>query len=129
MTWSMLRWLRPASVVVLAAGAAAFAGDPKTEDFAAVAESLRRAIADLTDTFGGAYPKGTEYARRLDRLERRFRQTVLPRETEALLSRLRSLQREALAANPLLSAHPILFAVRPQYRPDHHNTATMFQTG
>ena len=32
-------------------------------------------------------------------------------------------------ANPLLTAQPILFVVRPQYLPDHHNTETMFQTG
>ena len=29
----------------------------------------------------------------------------------------------------LLRASPIVFVVRPQYKPDHHNTATMFQTG
>ncbi|HUT13949.1 MAG TPA: hypothetical protein VMY42_25895 [Thermoguttaceae bacterium] len=33
------------------------------------------------------------------------------------------------AANPLVRAHPIVFVVRGQYRSDHHNTATMFQTG
>ena len=37
--------------------------------------------------------------------------------------------REAMAANPLLAERPILFVVRQQYRRDHHNTATMFQTG
>ena len=36
---------------------------------------------------------------------------------------------EALLANPLVSGSPILFVVRHQYRPDHHNTETMFQTG
>ena len=34
-----------------------------------------------------------------------------------------------LLADPLLRAHPILFVTRPQYKSDHHNTATMFQTG
>ncbi len=33
------------------------------------------------------------------------------------------------ALDPVVTAHPILFVVRPQYRKDHHNTATMFQTG
>ena len=28
-----------------------------------------------------------------------------------------------------LNAHPILFVSRPQYKPDHHNTETMFQVG
>ncbi len=32
-------------------------------------------------------------------------------------------------SNPLLTAHPIVFVVRSQYLPDHHNTETMFQTG
>ena len=40
-----------------------------------------------------------------------------------------SLRREALVANPLVSGQPLLFVVRRQYRPDHHNTETMFQTG
>nr|HPM83650.1 hypothetical protein [Candidatus Anammoximicrobium sp.] len=40
-----------------------------------------------------------------------------------------SLQRQALAANPLVSGQPLLFVVRRQYARDHHNTATMFQTG
>ncbi|MCL4207250.1 MAG: PD40 domain-containing protein [Pirellulaceae bacterium] len=31
--------------------------------------------------------------------------------------------------DPLVTTHPILFVVRPQYRKDHHNTETMFQTG
>ena len=31
--------------------------------------------------------------------------------------------------DPLVTAAPILFVVRHQYRKDHHNTATMFQTG
>jgi len=32
-------------------------------------------------------------------------------------------------SNPLVTAQPIVFVTRPQYRGDHHNTATMFQTG
>jgi hypothetical protein len=40
-----------------------------------------------------------------------------------------ALAREALLTNPLLTAQPILFVVRPQYAADHHNTETMFQTG
>jgi hypothetical protein len=31
--------------------------------------------------------------------------------------------------DPLVVARPVLFVVRQQYRKDHHNTATMFQTG
>ena len=29
----------------------------------------------------------------------------------------------------LVTGHPIVFVVRQQYAPDHHNTETMFQTG
>ena len=35
----------------------------------------------------------------------------------------------ALLSYPLLTDHPILLVSRPQYKPDHHNTETMFQTG
>lgn len=34
--------------------------------------------------------------------------------------------RVTLLANPLVTRHPLLFVVREQYRPDHHNTATFF---
>jgi hypothetical protein len=40
-----------------------------------------------------------------------------------------SLPHEAVVANRLVSGQPILFVVRKQYKPDHHNTETMFQTG
>lgn len=37
--------------------------------------------------------------------------------------------RAALLADSTASSQPILFVVRHQYKPDHHNTETMFQTG
>ncbi|MDR3196865.1 MAG: hypothetical protein LBU34_03255 [Planctomycetaceae bacterium] len=33
------------------------------------------------------------------------------------------------AARNILNKHPILYVTREQYRPDHHNTATLFQNG
>jgi hypothetical protein len=40
-----------------------------------------------------------------------------------------SFQRKALVTlNPIVNSAPILFATRKQYRSDHHNTETMFQT-
>ncbi|MDR1484014.1 MAG: hypothetical protein LBT09_04235 [Planctomycetaceae bacterium] len=36
---------------------------------------------------------------------------------------------ESIRQNPLLNAQPILYVARKQYRPDHHNTATIFQKG
>jgi hypothetical protein len=43
---------------------------------------------------------------------------------------LEAFARDALIlSNPLLTDAPILFVSRKQYRPDHHNTETFFQTG
>ncbi|MCH8922083.1 MAG: PD40 domain-containing protein [Planctomycetes bacterium] len=62
----------------------------------------------------------------MDALARRIEKTGA---AGVLRSELADLRREALLANPLLRDRPILFVVRSQYKPDHHNTATMFQTG
>jgi len=91
-------------------------------------DALRAAIADLMTTFGDRYPHGREFLACLDGLDRRAEQPA-GQEAEKLAADLESLRREALLANPLVSGRPILFVVRNQYRKDHHNTATMFQTG
>lgn len=94
-------------------------GDPKT---------LRAAVADLAATFGDRYPRAEEFLQRLERLEPGLAHAdpIVRRRARAELAEL---QREALVANPLVSGQPLLYVVRPQYLPDHHNTATMFQTG
>ncbi len=92
------------------------------------AGALRAAIADLTETFGDRYPRGAEYLARLDGLERGA-QEATGQDAANLGAELDELRREALLANPLVSEQPILFVVRHQYKKDHHNTATMFQTG
>jgi len=102
-----------AILISLPAGRALAAPPPA----AITAESLRSAIEDLTATFGPKYPRGREF---LDRLAR----PGAPLDPAAL----GALAREALIANPLVSAQPILFVMRAQYRSDHHNTATMFVT-
>jgi len=89
---------------------------------------LRAAIVDLAETFGDRYPHGRESLARLDGLERRAKQAV-EQDAELVRAELDKLRREALLANPLVSGQPILFVVRQQYKSDHHNTATMFQTG
>ncbi len=76
--------------------------------------SLLAAVKDLAETFGERYPKGRAYR---DRIE------------GAAAAELDEIRREALVANPLVSGRPLVFVTRPQYRRDHHNTATMFQTG
>jgi hypothetical protein len=85
--------------------------------------TLRQAIADLSTRFPERYPDGAKFLERLAQLS-----AQLP-DRPALLRDVQALQREALLANPLLNGQPILFVVRPQYKSDHHNTATLFQTG
>jgi len=100
--------------------------------------ALRAAILDLRQTFPQQYTRGQEFLQRLEGYEKRLAdleaawaradETAL-QQAPQLLDEIRSLQREALLANPLVCGQPLLFVVRPQYRPDHHNTETMFQTG
>jgi hypothetical protein len=78
-------------------------------------EPLRAAIRNLVATFQARYPRGKEFLIRLDHIR--------------TAAEFESLRREALLANPLLRGQPLLFVVRRQYGPDHHNSATMFQTG
>ncbi|MCF7847621.1 MAG: hypothetical protein K9M45_02130, partial [Kiritimatiellales bacterium] len=78
------------------------------------ATATRAAIEDLIATYGKNYPNGRKYLKQLE---------------TAQGTELEKLQREALAANPLVSDQPILFVARKQYKKDHHNTATLFQTG
>jgi len=42
---------------------------------------------------------------------------------------VRDMDSETARNHPLVNAQPILYVVRKQYTPDHHNTETMFQTG
>ena len=82
--------------------------------------ALRNAITDLTATFGSRYPDGGSFLARLDEMGQCAQ---LPR------ANFEKLRRQALIANPLVSGQPLLYVVRSQYRPDHHNTETMFQMG
>lgn len=81
------------------------------------AGNLREAIKDLTAKFGARYPKGQEFLKQLDAAEKEDDQDAMGK-----------IATEALIANPLVSAQPMLYILRPQYPGDHHNTATMFQT-
>jgi hypothetical protein len=101
---------------------------PLLESPASADESLRSAVEDLIDTFGDAYPDGRQFLARLDRLQSQLAEAT-GQPAERLQEKLETLRREALIANPLLSGRPLLFVVRRQYKSDHHNTATMFQTG
>ncbi len=103
--------------------------------------ALREAIEDLTLSFPEKYGRGPGFLDRLSLHEVKLRMIANAPEketgsteaflaqAEALVARIESFRREALLANPLLCSRPILFVVRAQYLPDHHNTATLFQTG
>ena len=49
--------------------------------------------------------------------------------TPLTTKRADQLQNQILTAHPALNEHSILFVSRRQYKRDHHNTATIFQTG
>jgi hypothetical protein len=101
------------TLVVAVALALPAAGD----DWERHTGALRAAVGALTKSHGGDYPGGAGFQARLE---------ALPRGDAAALDALR---REALLAHPLLRRHPLLFVVRRQFAPDHHNTETFFQTG
>ena len=82
-------------------------------------DAVRQAVQELIGRHGSAYPRGEAHLRALDRLE----------GADAADDELLGLQRAALLENPDVAKQPLLFVVRPQYRKDHHNTETMFQTG
>ncbi|MBE0542649.1 MAG: hypothetical protein IH623_14920 [Verrucomicrobia bacterium] len=92
--------------------------------------TVHLAVHDLMATFGNRYPHGQQFLRSLQRHEEELRIAISrgadAEERKAVQERLELQQRQALLANPLVSGHPILFVVRQQYRPDHHNTATFF---
>ena len=91
------------------------------------ADSLRQAIHDLAETFGPRYPGAAAFLARLDRIGADGQPAANPPGSGT--ADIEALAREVLLANPLVRDHPILFVVRHQYKSDHHNTATMFQTG
>ncbi len=105
-----------------------FCGAVAAEDAPSPAEcaALRAAIQDLTVSFPGQYPRGSEFLASLAALETRLAAGSL---AQADMDAFTQLRRDALTANPLVSGRPILFVSRRQYKPDHHNTETMFQTG
>ncbi len=85
--------------------------------------AFRAAIRDLAATYGPAYPGAPQYLQRLAALESEATSGV---DTQRLRQAWSELRQEALLANPLVSGQPILYVSRPQYKPDHHNTATFF---
>jgi hypothetical protein len=119
MKWMVLLWGLPAACLAAEPYATVLAdhgsGSPAT---------LRAAIGDLMGDFGPEYPAGKEYLRQLDAIEQQ-----MVSGSDAARAAFEQLQRAALLASPLIRTQPILFVVREQYLPDHHNTETIFHTG
>lgn len=65
--------------------------------------------------------------KRLEHIENALIETQIP-YTEAAAA-LQDLSHRMAAINPELQDTELLFVERQQYRPDHHNTATIFQKG
>lgn len=82
--------------------------------------ALRAAIEAMILEFGDRYPGGEAFLTRLTGIEEHK-----PYDRQAL----EELARDAYTASPLLTARRILFVTRHPYKRDHHNTATLFQTG
>ena len=100
-------------------------------------ESLRRAIDGLAQTYDSDKYPAERLRTKLESLMDDYLHdddADATADTEsnyqAWKTRFLSLRHEALvSSNPLLNGHPILYVQRPQYMEDHHNTATIFQTG
>lgn len=88
-------------------------------------ESVRRAILDWNQSHAEAYPRSAQFLAQLAEAEAALRNAGASNAAPAERAFV-ELQRAVFLSHPLLSAHPILFVVRHQYRPDHHNTATFF---
>jgi len=77
---------------------------------------LRRAIEDLMATFGGRYPDGPAYVRRLDSIEAALHENREKVRVEELAEKLAALRRAALMANPLLDFDKLLLVKRRPYQ-------------
>ena len=118
--------LRHRTVVVMLAGACLVACSARGDGSPSPEDMLRQAIADQLATFGDRYP-GRAFLSELDAIETLTKNGTGNQQERD--DKFRTVQRNALLANPLLSEHPLLYVVRAQYAGDHHNTETMFQTG
>ncbi|MCL3781671.1 hypothetical protein EMN47_14900 [Prolixibacteraceae bacterium JC049] len=93
--------------------------------------SLEKAINDLSSDFDNY--QGANFKQELNQLisdRKALEDAMSPSDIKNIsiwVSRFKQLQKEALLANPLLKAYPILFVTHDQYAKDHHNTATLFQ--
>ena len=91
-------------------------------------DSLRAAVEYLLRKYPGDYQ--SEWLEEVKRLEKRIgSEPDSPDGIPASEEEVKGLTHRALLAHPLLTQYPLVYVERRQYRPDHHNTATMFQPG
>ncbi|MCB1126470.1 MAG: hypothetical protein KDM81_08250, partial [Verrucomicrobiae bacterium] len=83
-------------------------------------EPLHSALDHLRRMAALSAPEHDRFRARLDALE------TAPVTNDQASRELESLRRGVLLNHPLLRETPLLFVVRRQYAPDHHNTATFF---
>ncbi|RME94156.1 MAG: hypothetical protein D6766_06590 [Verrucomicrobia bacterium] len=87
-------------------------------------QAVRQALDHLAVTYETRFPQAPALRQRWEQLrERTPADEPWPEELQAAWRRL---QRDVLTAHPQLRSHPLLYVVRRQYTPDHHNTATFF---
>ena len=112
---------RNAFFTTLAIALLPLAAWPAEMEPAASPDPLSAAVRHLTEVYGAEYPRGAEF---LERLQSAASKDL--RDDGGLRGQL---EWEALTSHPRLADTPVLFVCRHQYLKDHHNTATLFQTG
>jgi hypothetical protein len=93
---------------------------------------VRASVKDQIAKFPEYKSKGEGFLQQIAVFEQRL--AALKTDADAkqradLLGQINAFRVKVATANPLIATHPILFVTRHQYKRDHHNTATMFQTG
>lgn len=89
--------------------------DKSRIDFPDQLESLRLAMNDIAQMSNENF-YSEKFLKQIEKLRQNFDQTEFDK-----------LKKEVLLQNPLLNVE-IIFITRNQYKKDHHNTATIFQT-
>lgn len=98
-------------------------------------EPVKNAVSFLSETYGSekSYPEKLESIEReltaLSKIDGKTDLSELNEKLAKIRDDFKNLKSETLSKNPLIVNQPILYVTRPQYLPDHHNTATLFQTG
>ena len=85
------------------------------------AETLRLAIEDVIAEYGPRYPKGPEYLKQLAELAQKQEAADggTPQQKQEIEDALKSFQREAMLAHPLLKFDKLLFVKRKSWGSSH----------